>query len=77
LRIDPLQIEPILELLIEGDWVARLDEDGVQRHVLLCDPARTSAADLVDKLLLTPDARVEAFRTRTGLARLTLEDLLR
>jgi membrane protein len=77
LRIDPLQIEPILELLIEGDWVARLDEDGVQRHVLLCDPARTSASDLVDKLLLTPDARVEAFRTRTGLARLTLEDLLR
>lgn len=77
LRIDPLQIEPILELLIEGDWVARLDEDGVQRHVLLCDPGTTPAGELIDRLLLTPDARLDAFRQRTGLAQLTLGDLLR
>lgn len=76
LRIDPLQIEPILDLLMEGDWVARLDEDGVQRHVLLCDPATTPATELIDKLLLTPDARLDAFRERTGLQRLTLADLL-
>lgn len=76
LRIDPLQIEPILDLLMEGDWVGRLDEEGVQRHVLLCDPATTPATDLIDRLLLTPDARLDAFRERTGLQKLTLADLL-
>lgn len=76
LRIDPLQIEPILDLLMEGDWVGRLDEEGVQRHVLLCDPAATPATDLIDRLLLTPDARLDAFRERTGLQKLTLADLL-
>ncbi|HEV8689932.1 MAG TPA: YihY family inner membrane protein [Ideonella sp.] len=76
LRIDPLQIEAIIDLLIEGDWVARLDEEGTQRHVLLCDPATMPAAELIDKLLLKPDDRVAAFRARTGLDRLMLADLL-
>jgi membrane protein len=76
LRIDPLQIEPIVDLLIEGDWVARLDEEGVQRHVLLCDPETTPAAELIDKLLLRPDPRVSAFRAKAGLDRLMLADLL-
>lgn len=76
LRIDPLQIEPILEGLVQGDWVARLDEEGAQRFVLLCDPATTPAAPLIDRLLLQPDARVAAFRQRTGLDRLTLGELL-
>jgi membrane protein len=76
LRIDPLQIEPILDLLMEGDWVGRLDEEGVQRHVLLCDPAATPATGLIDRLLLTPDARLDSFRERTGLQKLTLADLL-
>ena len=61
---------------MQGDWVARLDEDGAQRFVLLCDPATTPAAPLIDKLLLQPDARVAAFRQRTGLDELSLADLL-
>ncbi|MGM9489408.1 YihY family inner membrane protein [Ideonella sp. YS5] len=76
LRIDPLQIEPILELLVQGDWVGRLEEEGVQRWVLLCDPAHTPAAPLIDKLLLQPDVRVAAFRQRTGMDKLTLAELL-
>lgn len=75
LRIDPLQIEPIVEMMMELDWVARLDEDGAQRHVLLCDPATTPAGELVDRLLLTPDERTAAFSLRAGLHRLTLADL--
>ena len=76
LRIDPLQIEPILELLAQGDWVGRLEEEGVQRWVLLCDPANTPAAPLIDKLLLQPDVRVAAFRQRTGMDQLMLAELL-
>jgi membrane protein len=76
LRIDPLQIEPIFELLVQGDWVGRLEEDGVQRWVLLCDPATTPAASLIDKLLLQPDVRVASFRQRTGMDKLTLAELL-
>ena len=44
LRSDPLALEPLLDLLVELDWAARLDEDGTPRHVLLCDPALTRSA---------------------------------
>ncbi len=40
-RIDPLQVEPLMELLVKLGWVARLDEPGAERHVLLCDPVTT------------------------------------
>ncbi|HJV71603.1 YihY family inner membrane protein [Ideonella sp.] len=76
LRIDPLQIEPILETLTQRDWLARLDEEGAQRFVLLCDPERTPAGPLVDSLLLQPDERVTPFRDRAGVDRLMLSELL-
>jgi membrane protein len=76
LQSDPLQVEPLLELLVELDWVARLDEDGGARHVLLADPARTAAAPLVDALLLRPDPATQAFRQRAGIASMTLAELL-
>ena len=76
LRIDPLQIEPVLDGLMADDWVARLEEDGDQRHVLLCDPAVTPAAGLIDSLLLHPNGQVNAFRQRAGFDRMTLSDLL-
>ena len=73
---DPLQIEAMLEQLVEIDWVARLDEEGAQRHVLLCDPARTGAAPLLEALLLEPSAHNAAFRRAAGFERLTLAELL-
>ncbi len=76
LRLDPLQVEPILETLTQRDWLARLDEEGAQRYVLLCEPAQTPAAPLVDSLLLAPGERVAAFRARAGIERMTLADLL-
>jgi len=76
LRLDPLQIEPVLDLLVALDWVGRLDEGGAQRHVLTCEPGSTAAAPLVDALLLTPSAATARFRERTGLGRLTLDALL-
>ena len=76
LHADPLQVEAVLELLVELDWVARLDEGGPSRHVLLADPARTAAAPLIDALLLRAEPATRAFRERAGLDAMTLDALL-
>lgn len=76
LRVDPLQVEPVLDDLIAIGWCGRLDETGAQRHVLLVDPLQTPAQPLVDRLLLAESQRSAAFRQRAGLGRLTLADLL-
>jgi membrane protein len=75
-RVDPLQVEPVLDLLIAMDWVARLDEEGVQRHVLLVEPQRTPARPLIDGLLLGDDRAAASFRRRAGLDTLKVSDLL-
>jgi membrane protein len=75
-RVDPLQVEPVLDLLIAMDWVARLDEEGAQRHVLLVDAPRTPARPLIDGLLLGDDRAAAAFRRRAGLDTLKVSDLL-
>jgi membrane protein len=75
-RVDPLQVEPVLDLLIAMDWVARLDEEGAQRHVLLVDAQRTLARPLIDGLLLGDDRAAAAFRRRAGLDTLKVSDLL-
>ncbi|MGC4080409.1 MAG: YihY family inner membrane protein [Rubrivivax sp.] len=77
LRADPLELEPVLELLTAFDWVARLDEGGTARHVLLCDAEATPALPLFDALLLAPGATVDALRERMRLRELTLAELLR
>jgi membrane protein len=77
LRVDPLQLEPVVELLADLDWVSRLDEGGDARHVLLCDPAATPLAPLVDRTLLEPGTASAAFRGAAGLDRLTLADAIR
>jgi membrane protein len=75
-RVDPLQVEPVLDLLMAMDWVARLDEEGAQRHVLLIDAARTLARPLIDGLLLGDDRAAGAFRRRAGLDTLKVNELL-
>jgi membrane protein len=74
-HVDPLQVEPVLEALMSLDWVARLDEDGARRHVLLADPQATLAAPLVDTLLLEPTASTQAFRARAAFATMRLAEL--
>ncbi len=76
LRVDPLQAEPIIDALVEMDWLARLDEPGSARYVLLVDPAATLAAPLLAQMLLEPTPGLRAFRERAGFDRLTLADLL-
>ena len=76
LRAEPLQVDALLGLLVRLDWVARLDEGGTARHVLLVDPSRTSAAPLLDALLLRPSVSTQALRTRAGIGEMQLGDLL-
>lgn len=77
MRLDPLQLEPVLDQLVAMDWIGRLDEAEAARYVLLADLERTSAAPLLDTLLLAPSAAVETFRRDTGMDRMSLAALLR
>ena len=55
LRIDALQLEPVLETLCELDWVGLLQEELASedaRYVLLADPGATALAPLLNALLL-------------------------
>lgn len=76
LRTDPLQIEPLLDTLVALDWVGRLDEGGIARHVLLCDPARTPAQPLLERVLLDRTPESANLWRRAGFADLSLQDLL-
>ena len=75
-RTDTLQIEPLVEQLMGLGWVARVDEEPTKRLVLLCDAVTTHAEPLIDRLLLAPDLRTQAFRLRAGLGRVTLAELI-
>jgi len=74
LRADPLQLEPIVDLLASIDWVSRLDEGSRSRHVLLCDPARTPLAPLVERTLLQTGEATRAVALR--LAPMSLAEAL-
>ncbi|MBA4177925.1 MAG: hypothetical protein C0505_15425 [Leptothrix sp. (in: Bacteria)] len=76
LRADPLQLEPVVDLLEEIDWVARLNEGGDARLVLLCEPATTPLTALVDRTLLTPSTSSAVFRRRAGMDETVLADVL-
>ena len=76
LRVDPLQVEPVLEALLALGWCGRLDEPGAQRHVLLINPVNTVALPLIDTLLLREQRISLGFRRRAGLANLMVADLL-
>jgi membrane protein len=84
LRVDPLQLEPVIELLVDIDWVQRLDEPAdsatsppsTPRCVLLCDPASTSISALLDRTLLQPGEASAVFRHAADMDRLTLAQTL-
>lgn len=76
LRTDPLQVEPVLNVLTGLDWVCRLDEDGDPRHVLLCDPERTPAAVLLAQTLVEPTPALRGLWQRAGFDTLSLRALM-
>ena len=76
LRVDPLQLEPLIEVLSELDWVQRLDEGEQARLVLLCEPSATLCLPLVDKLLLAPGPLSAPFRAAAGWQGVSLQQVL-
>ncbi|TDP74816.1 tRNA-processing RNAse BN [Roseateles toxinivorans] len=76
LQTDPLQLEPVLDVLQELDWIARLEEAGDQRLTLLCEPAKTPASPLLQALLLVRTPHLESVWRRGDLTDATLADLL-
>lgn len=55
LRVDALQLEPVLETLSELDWIGLLNEESkgeAARYVMLANPDATALAPLLDALLL-------------------------
>ncbi|MDY0747489.1 YihY family inner membrane protein [Paucibacter sp. R3-3] len=76
LRTDPLQLEPVIDRLLSLDWLGRLDESGVQRLVLLCDPAQTPAAPLLRALLVERKDGLLPLWQRSGWDRVSLGELL-
>ncbi|MEO7548782.1 MAG: YihY family inner membrane protein [Ramlibacter sp.] len=79
LQLDPLQLEPVLETLVELDWVGRLnevqDEDST-RYLLLADPPATQLEPLVRQLLLQPSEATARLWSGARLASLTLQEVL-
>ncbi|MBB1075964.1 YihY family inner membrane protein [Rhodoferax sp. 4810] len=62
LRVDQLQLEPVVETLLELDWVGQLAEerpDASARLVLLADPDATLLAPLFNALLLQQEASTQ------------------
>ncbi len=79
LRVDPLQLDPLAETLVQLDWVGRLAEaepGEPPRLVLLADPDVTPLAPMLRSLLLPPDPATEAFWGNSELTRLSLRDAL-
>ena len=79
LRVDPLQLEPVIETLGAMDWIGQLDEvqrTGQARLVLLADPEHTPMEPLMQKLLLRRDDATRKLWEHSQLASLRLRDVL-
>jgi len=78
LRVDVLQLEPVLAALARLDWVAPIHANAEtdMRYVLLAMPDSTRMEPLVHTLLLERSPAVEGVWQHTGLAQLTLAQVL-
>ena len=76
LRVDPLTLEPVLDQLLALDWLGRLEEEGAQRMMLMCEPAQTPAAPLLRAMLATDRRALMPLWERSGWTELRLDDLL-
>lgn len=87
LRLDVLQLEPVLELLVTLDWVGQVSDAALDgsasaaglmelRYVLLADPQTTALEPLLRRLLLDRAESLQPLWNRAGVADLSLADLL-
>jgi membrane protein len=79
LRVDALQLEPVLLALASLDWIGRINEvkdEEHTRYVLLADPAATPLAPLVQRLLVARSDVTEGLWARSQLAAMLVKDVL-
>jgi membrane protein len=79
LRVDSLQLEPVLETLCALDWVGLLDEASdleEARYVLLANPDTTPLAPLLNALLLPQVAVTENLRKTSLWTSTTVREAL-
>jgi membrane protein len=79
LRVDALQLEPVLETLCQLDWTGLLKEELAEeaaRNVLLADPDTTPLAPLLDALLLRHDDATKKLWNNANWSLLKLRDAL-
>ncbi|CAM3653186.1 YihY family inner membrane protein [Roseateles saccharophilus] len=76
LRVDPLQLAPIIDKLVGMDWVGLLEEEGAQRLVLLCAPEKASVQPLLGAFLAQRQGLLANLWTQGDWERLTLDRLL-
>ncbi len=79
LRVDPLQLEPLLETLVGLDWVGRVNEvedDERTRYLLLAEPGSTGLEPLLRNLLLAPSEATAALWQASRLSAVSLKDVV-
>ena len=79
LRVSALQLEPVLETLVQLDWIGRLnevDDDVATRYVLLADEQSTSIEPLLRHLLLPRTEATIGLWDKGGWSRLYLKDVV-
>ncbi len=83
LRVDGLQLAPVLEALTALDWVGQVNDAAVgeadvpeSRYVLLANPGATPLAPLVQRLLLERSESLQPLWSKARLEGLLLEDAL-
>ena len=83
LRVDGLQLAPVLEALTALDWVGQVNDAAVgeagvpeSRYVLLANPGTTPLAPLVQRLLLERSESLQPLWSKARLDGLLLEDVL-
>jgi membrane protein len=78
-QVDTLHLEPVLETLVQLDWIGRLnevDDDVATRYVLLADVHSTAIEPLLRHLLLPRTDATRALWDKGGWSRLYLKDVV-
>jgi membrane protein len=79
MEVDILQLEPVLETLVQLDWIGRLnevDDDEATRYVLLADAQSTALEPLMRHLLLPASDATAKLWASGRLSSLYLRDVL-
>jgi membrane protein len=79
LEVEPLQLEPVLETLVQLDWIGRVNEvkdEQDTRYILLADVQSTALEPLMRHLLLPQSQATDKLWASGRLSSVYLKDVL-